>query len=143
MRRVGVVPIAAGLLLLSGCTAQYTTPPEDPIAAARALPDAPAAVQNGDGSCGELELGEGEDLPASAVACVMNAPGSAELAWSTPTTEGDPIVSFAQVSADFDGVHIYRTSAFDNFGAEGWAASACVDRHDLGAADECVELVEP
>lgn len=140
MRWVGVALTAAGMLLLSGCAARGTDPPADPIAAARALSDAPDAVRSGDGSCGELVLGQGEELPPDAVACLMRATSTAELAWATPTTEGDPIVSFAQVSSAFDGAHIYRTSTFDDFGQDGWVAFACVDRHDLGAADDCAAL---
>ncbi|NQX12472.1 hypothetical protein HQQ80_12600 [Microbacteriaceae bacterium VKM Ac-2855] len=145
MRR-GMRPVlaACAALLLGGCAAGYTAPPKDPIAAARALPDASGTVSVGDASCGEFELDQGEEVPAEAVACLVEATGEAEIAWTTPTTEGDPIVNFAQVDDAFGGVYVYRTTAFDSYGGDGysWTMYRCADRSDLGAADDCEELFE-
>ncbi|NQX25847.1 hypothetical protein HQQ81_00590 [Microbacteriaceae bacterium VKM Ac-2854] len=144
MRRVGVALLAAGTMLLSGCANERSDPPADPIAAARALPDAAGSVRTGEASCGEFVLDQGEEIPAEAVDCLASAEGVAEIAWSTPTTEGDPIVSFAQVAPWQPGVYLYRTTAFDDFGGDGysWTMFSCTDRRDLGAAGECEQLFE-
>lgn len=130
--------LALGALLatLASCVQSYPIPraPDgDPIEAAAALPDAPDAVRNGDpeSSCGVFVLGQGEVVPADAVECLAAARAAndaAGLAWSFPTTEGDPIVQFAVVTADSDVVTVYTTNAFDSYGGEPqWTKSSCSD----------------
>lgn len=99
----GMVALVGGVSLLSACAQSYPSPraPDgDPIEAAQALSDAPDVVRASgpQESCGAFVLGQGETVPTDAVECLSAAVSSgepAELAWSLPTTEGDPIVSFA------------------------------------------------
>lgn len=134
-RRGGaVVAVAVITSLMSGCVFQGPVPraPQgDPIEAARELPDAPKAVRTGNaaGSCGEFVLDQGESVPVEAVQCMSTALSEmkdAELAWTVPTVEGDPIVSFAFVTAGSDHVVVHTTNAFDSYGGEqSWTKSSC------------------
>ena len=105
-------------------------------------------MRDGDatGSCGQFALDQGEVLPDSALDCLADAAGTtpAELAWSFPTTEGDPIVSFAFVGPDFDGVRVFTTSEYDSFGGDGpnWTGISCPDARDVTGAGNCKQLVE-
>jgi hypothetical protein len=145
------------VLLLTGCaSAPVSRAPEgDPIDAARALPDAGGIVSIGDatGTCGEYVLEQGEELPPEAGACLVDASArgeAAELAWSTPTSEGDPIVSFAFVGGTATRLLVYTTHAFDRHSGleeplspgESWTGHACDDPADLLGTGDCDPLVE-
>jgi len=142
LRPVAVaVALALALpLLLSACTPAR---PDDPIAAARQLNGATAAIKNGNAqdSCGEFRLGQGEQVPDSALDCLADAAGvtPAELAWSFPTTEGDPIVSFAFVGPTFRGVQVITTTAYDAYGGGGttWSGVSCDDPRDAQGGGVC------
>lgn len=73
-------------------------------------------------------LDQGEAVPAEAVGCLAAAVSSgepAELAWSFPTTEGDPIVSFAFAGNGAE-VTVYTTNAFDSYGGDPqWMKGSC------------------
>ena len=47
------------------------------------------------------------------------------LAWSTPTTEGDPLVYFAVVEAGAASIALHSTTDFDRFGSPGWHVDRC------------------
>lgn len=128
---LGVIVVAVALL--SACAQSYPIPraPDgDPIEAAKALSDAPDSVRasHADASCGKFVLGQGEAVPAEAVECLAAAVSSgepAELAWSSPTTEGDPIVSFAFAGSNAE-VTVYTTNAFDSYGGDPqWTRGSC------------------
>lgn len=135
IRSIGAsAAIGVALVLTSCTTSAYPTPRApsgDPIQAARALPDAPGAIQGAvaAATCGQFALGQGEDVPAEAVACLdaSAAGGSeAELAWSRPTAEGDPIVYFAIAAPRNENVVLFRTNHFDSYGGSfGWTTQAC------------------
>lgn len=113
--------VSAGTVFPTG------TPPADPIVAARALGDAPDAVR-AEATCGELELDQGEVLPDAAIACISDALAEGEaaaLAWSSPTVEGDPIVSFAVVEEGASRIAVHTTSDFDRYGPPGWTLERC------------------
>jgi hypothetical protein len=118
-------------------------PGGDPIQAARELPDAPEAVREGDAAdtCGEFVLDQGESLPASAVQCLdeaLAAQRQAELAWSQPTVEGDPIVQFAFVGSQYPGVVVFSTDEFDSYGGHlGWTEFSCADATVATGVGEC------
>ena len=154
-RTTGVLVLACGALVLTSCTRSVPgftnrAPDGDPIDAARALPDAPGVVRQGNAatSCGEFVLGQGEELPAEAVACLSAATEKEEagLAWSHPTTEGDPIVYFAYVASWNQGVGLSVTNEFDSYGGDhGWASLSCPDATTATRPEsigECNELVE-
>ncbi len=135
-RLSGMLALVVLVAPLAGCAQSYPiprAPSGDPIVAAAALPDAPDAVRDGDPetSCGAFVLGQGEVVPADAVECLIAAQAAdddAELAWSFPTTEGDPIVQFAVVTAGSDEVTVYTTNAFDSYGGDPqWTKSSCND----------------
>lgn len=121
--------------LLSGCQSSPIgrAPAGDPIEAAQALSDAPAPVRSSDAKrkCGAFVLAQGQTLPSEAVKCLQAAVSNrdaAELAWSVPTTEGDPIVSFAFVAPTSGEVTVYSTNAFDSYGGDtGWTQRSCSD----------------
>ncbi|MDJ1114279.1 hypothetical protein [Microbacterium dauci] len=101
------------------------------------LPDAPAAVRDAELGCGEVELGHSEALPASAVGCLVDATASGEpaaLAWTSPTVEGDPIVSFALVEAGSTEMTVHESTHFDRFGEPTWTQRTCAasDFTDVG-----------
>ncbi|WP_146079350.1 MULTISPECIES: hypothetical protein [unclassified Rathayibacter] len=161
MNRLTAAAIAIAVLTVaSGCSAVAPEPASkapngDPIVAARSLPDAGGVVAGSDASssCGEYVLEQGGDLPSEARACLATAAiagDEAELAWSTPTTEGDPIVSFAFVGGSIDGVDVYTTTAFDRHnGLEettgvgaSWSLLHCADPADLQGSGDCERYVE-
>lgn len=79
-------------------------------------------------TCGEFELGQGEELPAEAIACIdaaLEAQEAALLAGSTPTTEGDPLVFFAVVDSGASSIALHSTTDFDRFGSPGWHLDRC------------------
>ncbi|WP_306233855.1 hypothetical protein [Agrococcus beijingensis] len=139
--------IALAVLLLSACASPGTadpagtvlpigTPPAEPIVAARALGDAPDGV-HAEATCGQLELDQGEELPAAAIACVdaaLAAGEAAALAWSSPTVEGDPIVRFAVVEAGASTIAVHATTGFDRYGTPGWTRDHCVAIGTQGCA---------
>ena len=161
MRRLSVVLVLAGALSLAACAGQDPTPrapdggpidyasqtpraPDgDPIEAARELPNAPDVVREGDAadSCGEFVLDQGESLLARAVQCLdaaLAAQRQAELAWSWPTIEGDPIVHFAFVGSPYQGVVVFSTDEFDSYGGRsGWTESSCADVATATSGGEC------
>lgn len=154
-RIVGVSVLACCALLLTSCVGSVQgftnrAPDGDPIDAARALPDAPGVVQEGNAeiSCGEFVLGQGEELPAEAIACLTAATEKeeAELVWGHPTTEGDPIVYFAYVASWNEGVGLVITNEFDSYGGDhGWTQLSCPDAATATSPDnvsQCEELIE-
>lgn len=135
-KRVGSFAAVVAVGLLASCAQADSTPHghgDHPVQAARELSDAPELVKTGDatGSCGEFELDQGEALSSSAVECLTTAASAkehAELAWTFPTVEGDPIVHFAFVAHGSDIVTLHVTNAFDSFGGEPrWSTFSCAD----------------
>lgn len=129
----GTFALLGVLSILAACAQSYPIPraPDgDPIEAAKALSDAPDIVRDieAEASCGAYVLDQGEALPTDAVDCLSAAISSGEpaaLAWSFPTTEGDPIVSFAFAGSG-DEVTVYKTNAFDSYGGDlQWTKSTC------------------
>lgn len=156
------VVVAAGMVgvvttLLSGCSLAPVSAgpvqsphPHDPIAAARSLAGTPALVRESrEPSCGEYALGQGETLPEAARTCLGQAVDDhvdAALAWSHPTTEGDPVIAFAFVRAGEPDVLVSETSAFDSYGGAGdpWSWSRCTVPAEVGVRYEhCSETTEP
>jgi len=132
----GILALMAVAALLSGCVQSYPAgraPAGDPIDAAQALSDAPGPVRSSDAekTCGAFVLTQGQTLPADAVDCLTAAVAnrdSAQLAWSVPTSEGDPIVSFAFVTPRSGEVTVYSTNAIDSYGGDaGWTQRSCSD----------------
>jgi len=151
-------PAAAGpaalllVLALAGCASgpAPAPDPDDPIAAARELVDAGGVVKSGDATatCGEFVLPQGVELDPAALDCLADASAagaSAELAWAYPTTEGDPIVSFAFVRPGVEGVETYTTTAFDSYGGGAvgsWSGTLCPDPRDVYGEGDCRLLLE-
>lgn len=136
LRLGGILALMTVAGLLAGCVQSQPigrAPAGDPIDAARALSDAPAPVRTSDArkSCGAFVLPQGKSLPSDAVECLNAAVSNRDadvLAWSVPTTEGDPIVSFAFVTPGSGEVTVYSTNAFDSYGGDrGWTRSSCSD----------------
>ncbi|MBD3943447.1 hypothetical protein IF188_17280 [Microbacterium sp. NEAU-LLC] len=129
----GTLTLLGIVALLAACAQSYPIPraPDgDPIEAAKALSDAPDLVHSSSAeeSCGAFVLGQDEAVPTDAVDCLSAAVSSGEdaaLAWSFPTTEGDPIVSFAFAAGGAE-VTVYTTNAFDSYGGDPeWTQSSC------------------
>ncbi|WDF31970.1 hypothetical protein PTW37_08695 [Arthrobacter agilis] len=154
-RLVGVSALACSAVLVTSCVGSVQgftnrAPDGNPIDAARALPDAPGVVREGSAatSCGEFVLEQGEKLPAEAIAYLTTATEAdeAELAWSHPTTEGDPIVYFAYVAGWNVGVGLSMTNEFDSYGGDyGWTVLSCPDATTAtnpASISQCDELIE-
>jgi hypothetical protein len=130
-----IVALMAIGSLLSGCISGpiARAPAGDPIDAARALSDAPDPVRTSPAkkSCGAFVLSQGDTLPTKAVQCMdaaASAADAAQLAWSSPTTEGGPIVSFAFVAEGSGEVTAYSTNAFDSYGGDPqWTTATCTN----------------
>lgn len=81
--------LAAVAALSAGCAAEAAAPAPTPTSFLEraVLP-----------SCGEVELGQGEEIPAENITCLEEAgPEGAELAVTRPTTEGDPFTEYYRV----------------------------------------------
>lgn len=124
--------IAAGALMLAACSGS-PAPEGDPIRAARALRDAPLIVQEGNAAdtCGEFVLDQTELVPINAVACLDTAAAAgeeAELAWSSLTDEGDPVVSFAYTAPWNAGIVFSLTNEYNSYADDhGWTTGLCPD----------------
>jgi len=139
---------AAGLALtLAGCGVVSAFPqpqslPGDLFTASRQSDAAPAGFHDDveRTSCGDVRLGQGELLPSDAASCMNAAIGAtnAELAVITPTTEGDPIVTFYRTSADSPGFELYVNGSYDRYGAGEWAHLTCPST-DISVLNGCVE----
>ncbi|WP_456826845.1 hypothetical protein [Cellulomonas sp. P5_E12] len=119
MRARRLVALAASALVLAGCGAGEDVPPES-FASRAALP-----------SCGELEIAQGETIPAEAWQCLdeADARAGAELVVTSPTTEGDPITTYFRVGPGIDGLEVFTDSSQDAFGGDGpaWTHQVCPD----------------
>jgi hypothetical protein len=139
-----LLSILPATLLLAGCAgvggAGYGSDPPDSasakdptsevIASSRDSATAPADFRDRTTlpSCGDFELGQGESLPANAVDCLKNAgEEGAELAFSQPTTEGDPIVYFYRVGPADAGVELFIDGTKDSYGSGEWTNEVFVD----------------
>lgn len=104
-----VAPALVALLALAvaGCGGSPgpASSPTDPLAARAPLT-----------SCGTVDLGQGEAVPETAWDCLDQATDAgAELVVSTPTTEGDPIVTYYRVGPGIDGLEVYVDNRADRF----------------------------
>lgn len=112
MRDRGIVALAVALLL-AGCAVQST-----PAAGPTPPPSVPP-VGPGTRDCGTLTLRQGQELPANAVQCVIEAVGArqpARLVITLPTVEGDPITTSYAVAVD-GRVEVTTDSRADRFGS--------------------------
>ncbi|GAA1987562.1 hypothetical protein [Microbacterium pumilum] len=120
LRRMGAPAAALLLLALAGCATG--TP------AALDLPP----------SCGEYTLGQGESIPDEAVDCMAAAgEAGATLTVTSPTTEGDPILTVYTAMPD-GSVEVYADMTEDRFGG-GISVQICpeaVSVLDLGGCEE-------
>ena len=89
-RLVAAAALTGALVaLLSGCAQGPATPAPTPtqFTDRAVLP-----------SCGEVELGQGDEIPAENLTCLQDAADEgAELAVTRPTTEGDPVTEYYRV----------------------------------------------
>lgn len=101
----------------------------NPIARSRELPDAPASVTERAGrfDCGDIELGQAEQPPATAIACLTAHRGitDAELAVSQLTDEGEPIVTFYLVKAEGETIEVHTTNHWDTYSQRDWLRGSC------------------
>lgn len=87
-------------------------------------------------SCGHERLGQGQELPATAVECLAD-PGAdgAELIVTAPTTEGDPIVTYYRAEPG-GSVEIWVDMTQDAYGG-GWSHLRCPDARNITDLGEC------
>ena len=80
-------------------------------------------------SCGEIVLGQGEQVPDSARECLEAAQGdNVELAFTVPTIEGDPMVYFVLGKPGEPTLELFHTAYWDRYGASGtdlWWHATC------------------
>lgn len=85
-------------------------------------------------ACTSVQLGQGAQLPASALACIAQ-PGS-ELKVTAPTTEGDPVTTWYR-SLPGEGYEIFTDMTQDPNGG-GWWLDACPSATSIHNLGECV-----
>ncbi len=125
----GVVVSAAALAVLTACGLVGGS-------------DAPASFTEREplGSCGEIELGQGESVPDDAWECLdAGLVEGAELVVRAPTTEGDPIVRYYRVGPAIDGLEIFTDGTADSFGDGGWTHELCPATEDVRDPQGCSE----
>ena len=138
-KRAGAA-IAVAVLLsgLAGCAAPGIPGGEPPPAAGDVDGSAPAAFADRDAlpACTPVTLGQGEEIPADALACLEEAGAEgAELALTRPTTEGDPVTEYFRV-LPAGGWEIYTDMTRDAFGG-GWWLAVCPDAVSMTDLGEC------
>lgn len=139
---IGIATVGIAGAVLSGCS-MHPDPnrkaPEDPIAAARELSDAPPWVAEPAGEdCGTTSVDRGGVVSAEGLECLVAVAGKGRegtLAWVLLTAEGDPIPYFAH--AHDTGVDVVSTSEFDAFGAAGWYGYSCSLVTDVPYGESC------
>ena len=128
-RAAGAAAILFSLAVLSGCVAGPAT------AGGESGPDAfreRAELP----SCGSVILGQGEEIPADAAACLADAGADgAELALTRPTVEGDPVTEYYRVLPS-GGWEIYVDMTRDAFGG-GWWFNECPDAASIADLGQC------
>ena len=112
------------MLLLAGCAAPGARP-------SRFLEREPLT------SCGEVELGQGEDIPQSARDCLEDTAGS-ELVVTRPTVEGEPVTEWQRHLAGGD-YEYFTDMTQDSFGG-GWWYTFCPRSEDDTAECRTEEL---
>jgi len=111
-------------------TESLAMPSANPIfEEARALPSAPLALKQSRNPiyCGEVVLDQGESVATEHLECLQNFLGAedVEFAFSRPTTEGDPIVSFLIGAPGSDEFDVYTTDHWDKWGSDEWLHHRC------------------
>ncbi|WP_172512013.1 hypothetical protein [Glutamicibacter mishrai] len=141
---LGLSLVAAALLILAGCaeaTPDGQPDSKDLFEKSRHSDRAPSSFHDDvqRESCGEIDLSQGEQIPQEALACMDAAIGerNVELAVSSPTTEGDPIITFYRTSADASGVEMFSNGEYDKFGAGDWIQATCPATMALAAREGC------
>jgi hypothetical protein len=87
-------------------------------------------------SCGTLELGPGEGIPAESIACLEDAgDAGAELSVTRPTTEGDPVTEYYRVLPG-GGWEAYIDGSQDRNGGIWWY-TPCPDAAELEDLAQC------
>lgn len=111
-RLVAAAALTGALVaLLSGCAQGPATPAPTPtqFTDRAVLP-----------SCGEVELGQGDEIPAENLTCLQDAANEgAELAVTRPTTEGDPVTEYYRVLPG-GGWEAYIDGSQDSNGGIWW-----------------------
>lgn len=129
--RVALVSLV--VVALSGCTTAAPTPESPDVIAVDAPPEA-FSTRAPLESCGIIELEQGESIPQQAIDC-MKETAAAELAVTSPTTEGDPIVTYYRVDAR--GLEIWTDSTRDQWSNSGWTLETCPDAMSIVEIGEC------
>ena len=136
--------LLVGVLLLTACAAGGPTPGADgrqaPTVPTETNGDAPAAFTERPvlPSCGSVELDQGEPIPQEAIDCLAGAgAGGAELIVTSPTVEGDPIVSYYRALPG-GGIEVFSDMTQDAFGG-GWGYELCEDATTVADGGGCAE----
>ena len=109
---------AIGLAIAALSTAACSGPPAAPVEFTDRAPLP---------SCGEIVLDQGETIPEDALDCMeaaVEADGG-ELKVTSPTVEGDPIVTYYRVGPGIDGVDMFIDGTADAYGAGTWIHENC------------------
>lgn len=145
-RRIAFTAILIGSLAVSGCVESFPGDqklPQDLFKAARQSERAPAGFHDDvrRKSCGQVTLGQGEQVPTDAVDCMDSAIGrlDAELAVVSLTTEGDPIVDFYRTSTGTPGVEVFTDGEFDSYGSKEWVHQDCPKTTTHTSLQGCLE----
>ncbi|BDZ41632.1 hypothetical protein GCM10025865_09310 [Paraoerskovia sediminicola] len=95
-------------------------------------------------SCGELNLSQGEEEPASARECLDEAgTAGAELTVTSPTTEGDPITTYFRVGPGIDGMEMWVDATQDAYGSGEWELWRCPETVTAVDPLGCEPAAEP
>lgn len=142
-RTLALATIAA--IALAGCASSPASMPfgwpDDLVEVSQSSPDAPSVIRDGDPvhRCSVIVLEPGELAPSEAFDCLNERfETGAELVVVTPTTEGDPTVTYYRVGPGIDGVNIYSDMTSDRFGG-GWHIQHCPTTTDVKELSGCVE----
>jgi hypothetical protein len=111
LRSVAALMLCGAALLTAGCAGG----PSEPVATPEQFLDREPLP-----SCGEVELGQGEEIPDENLTCLGDAAEEgAELSVTRPTTEGDPVTEYYRVLPG-DGWEAYIDGTEDRHGGQWW-----------------------
>jgi hypothetical protein len=127
--------VLAVVLVVSGCGGQDEQSEPAWFADRQALP-----------SCDAVVLDQGDVVPETATECLFgdNDPSGAELVVQSPTTEGDPVVTYYRRLPGAASLDVMTDMTGDQNGSQGWSWSTCPGATSLTDLEDCsVQATQP
>ncbi|MGN6443843.1 hypothetical protein [Amnibacterium sp.] len=130
---LAVAVVAGSAVAVAAFVVGSPTPTAAPAPAAGVIASSMASVQAPQAfrdrppfrSCGRIDLGRGEALPADRVACLSATPTEGrELIVVSTTTEGDRVIRYFRTGPGIHGIEVFEDATGDRFDGR-WHHTVC------------------